>query len=271
MNRQTSKKPVPKMKIFSSSSFAAATVLAVLLGIIMIALGRAGYTKEFFTAPPPGTFVPIITPSGTPPGSTTPGTSTGPTSSPQPTNNPSGTVPANYISGSSMGSPDAPVTIIEYADYQCSICQQFALTTEKDLERVYIATGKVRFIFKNAIVYGDESLLAAQAAEAAAEQNKFWPYHDLLMQGKFSSKAEDITLAKLQTLAQIAGLNMDQFNSALSSGKFKDKVMQDDAEGRALGVKGTPTFFVNGNIGTGDIPFDAFQKYIEQILQGMGN
>jgi protein-disulfide isomerase len=262
---QTRKKTVSKTKIFSSRAFAAATVLAVVLAIIMIGLGRAGYTKEFFTSPPPGTSTPAISPSVTPP------VSASPSSSPSATNNPSGIIPASYFSGTSVGSPTAPVTITEYADYQCSICQTFAATTEKDLERVYVATGVVRYVFKNFIVFGDESLLAAQAAEAAAEQNKFWPYHDLLMESRFSESAPDITLAKLQSIAQIVGLNMDQFNSAMSSGKFKDQVMQDDAEGKALGITGTPTFSVNGALGKGNVPLDAFKKVIDQILQGTGS
>jgi protein-disulfide isomerase len=274
MSPRGERKSASKIKIFGSGAFAAATVLAVVFGIIMISLGRAGYTKDFFSSPP------VFTPPASPPVSATPSSSPTYTSTPPATSTPpvSNTImlggiaiPASYFSGTALGSAAAPVTIIEFADYQCSICQRFASTTEKDLERVYVATGKVRYIFKNFIVFGDESLLAAQAAEAAAEQNKFWSYHDLLMEGKFSESAPDITLAKLQTLAQIVGLNMDQFNSAMSSGKFKDQVMQDDAEGKALGITGTPTFSVNGSLGKGAIPFDAFQKVIDPILQGTGN
>jgi protein-disulfide isomerase len=176
--------------------------------------------------------------------------------------------PSVYVSGPSRGSLDAPVTIFVFSDFQCGICQQFALTTEKDLERVYIETGKVRLIYKHFITEGDESLLAAEASECAAEQNKFWPYYNLLMQAHFSPSKEDLTLARLQAFAQTVGLNMDTFNDSLNSGKFKDKVNRDTEEGTAAGVTGTPTFFVNGVPGTGNAPFDAFQKIIEQILGG---
>ena len=184
-----------------------------------------------------------------------------PTTTPTPT-------PSVYVSGTSRGSLDAPVTIIVYSDFQCGLCQKFALTTEKDLERVYIETGKVRLIYKHFVVEGNESLLAAEASECAAEQNKFWPYYDLLMQAHFSPSREDVTLATLQEFAQTVGLNMDTFNDSMNSGKFKDKINRDAEEGAAAGVTGTPTFFVNGIPGKGDAPFDAFQKIIEQILTG---
>jgi protein-disulfide isomerase len=107
------------------------------------------------------------------------------------------------------------------------------------------------------------------ASEAAGEQNKFWQYHDLLMGMRASSHVDgDITVEKLEGLARQLGLNMAQFDASLTSDKFREKVMKDDAEGQAANVTGTPTFFVNGNRGVGAPPFDIFQRLIGDLLQG---
>jgi len=245
LNFDEGEKPEANKKGFTSSVLQAFAAVAVVLCIVLIVLGSIGCKQV------------SVTPTKTP----TPTPSVTPTITPTPT-------PSVYISGTSRGSLDAPVTIVVYSDFQCGICQKFALTTEKDLERVYIETGKVRLIYKHFITEGNESLLVAEASECAAEQNKFWPYYDLLMQAHFSPSTEDVTLAKLQAFAQTVGLNIDTFNDDLASGKFKDKVNRDTEEGRAAGVTGTPTFFINGVPGTGDAPFDVFQKIIEQILAG---
>ena len=177
------------------------------------------------------------------------------------------------VSGTSKGSPDAPVTIVEYSDYQCSFCQQFAATTEKQLDKAYIETGKVRFIYKHFIVYGEESIMAAIASELAAEQNKFWPFHDLLMQARASPKKEgDLSKAVLQGMARQVGLDMKAFDAGLQSQKYREKVMKDDAEGRGLRVEGTPSFMLNGKRGLkGFFPFETFQKEIEILLKESAN
>ncbi len=268
MTTSQGKKPGPRGRVFSSPVFLAFTTVALALGIIMIVLGKAGYTRqEFFTSPPLSSF-PTLVFSPTPSASGTP--------APMPSGKPSapatdlpGPTPTSpiFVSGTSKGAPDAPITIIEYTDFRCSICQEFALSTEKDLDKAYIQTGKVRFIYKHFIVWGDESTLAAEASEAAAEQNKFWPYHDLLMQARLPENAAGVvTTERLQSFAENIGLDMAAFNASLSSGKFKTKISADTAEGKSLGVAGTPTFFLNGIKGTGYIPFDAFRKAIEQLL-----
>ncbi len=253
MSRVPRGKSGARSGIIGSGAFTGATVLAVVFAALMITLGRIGHTRDYFSAPLPLP-APTITPSPIPP-------TVHPTGTPTPT-------PFVPTSGTSMGSASAPVTIVEYSDFQCSICQHFALTTETELARAYVQTGKVRFIYKHFIVFGDESILAAEASEAAAEQNMFWPYHDLLMQAQASPKAEDLTIARLESLAEQVGLNMTAFKAGLESHKYREKVSRDDSEGRASGVTGSPTFFVNGAKGTGNVPFEAFQQLIEEILKG---
>ncbi len=240
-------------RVLSNGPFVAATAVAVVAVVVLIMLGRMSYARTDFFLLPPNSGSPSVTPLPA-----------------LPATNPSGAKPSPriLISGTSVGSPSAPITIVVYSDFQCFPCQQFALTTEKELERVYVETGKVRLVYKHLIVYGEESMLAAQAAECAAEQNKFWPYHDLLMQTQASPEVGDLSAAKLESLAGQVGLNMAAFDASLKSGKYREKVIRDDAEGRALGVTGTPTFFVNRMKGVGNKPFEAFQKVLEELLKG---
>ncbi|MFC1916900.1 DsbA family protein [Chloroflexota bacterium] len=167
-----------------------------------------------------------------------------------------------------MGLPDAPVTIIEYSDFQCSYCQQFALTVGKELKAAYIDSGKVRLLFRFINAY-EESLQANQAAASAAEQGKFWPYHDLLMEQRASPKVNDLPIEKLEDLAQQLGLDMTLFKASLESGKHDSRIWQDDADGRALGVTGTPTFFIDGIKMAGGRSLQDFQDIIDPILQSL--
>ena len=166
----------------------------------------------------------------------------------------------------SKGSPDAPVTIIEYADFQCYYCQQFAINIEPQLEKLYIATGKVRLVYRHFVIYEDESWKAAEASECASEQSQFWPYYNALMRFRASPQTEDLSVLRLESLAQQLGLDMTLFKSSLESGKYKARVIQDDAEGRALGIAGTPTFFINGVRLNGATSIQALQRIIDPIL-----
>jgi len=167
-----------------------------------------------------------------------------------------------------MGPQTAPVTVIEYSDFQCSHCQTFALTVEYELKAAYIDPGKVRLLYKFANLYQQsESQLANEAAACAAEQGQFWPYYYLLMSQRSSPKEVDLPLEKLQSLAQLLGLNMEIFNNSLNSHKFKAKVIQDDADRIALGVNGTPTFFINGIKKDGANTLKDLSDIIDPILE----
>ncbi len=216
----------------SRTAFVAATSAAVALAAVLIALNYAG--SQYADSP-------------------------GPTNS----------VPFPVSSGTAMGSLDAPVTMVEYSDFQCRPCQQFTQTTQKEIETAYIETGKVRFIYKHRIVFGEDSVLAAMAAEAAAEQNKFWPYHELLMRTTLP-KGKEPVLAELEALAAQIDLDMPLFKASLESGKYRDKVMKDDAEAQALDVDATPTFFINGTRVIGNVSFEDFRKAIETELERVG-
>lgn len=227
--------------------FVAATAVAALIAVALILVGRMGYAKADFVPLPPDQPSPSV-----------------PTLPALPAGN-----PGEIVYGTSIGSPDAPVIMVMYSDFLCSACQQFAATTEPELRKAFIETGQMRLVYKPFIVNGEESILAAEAAESAAEQNEFWPYYDRLMQAKLSS--HDLSIEKLEGLAEGLGLDMTAFDVDLRSGKYHDQVISDDAEARELGVRGPPTFFINRMKGLGNKPFEAFQKVISEILEGSSN
>jgi protein-disulfide isomerase len=241
---------LPEGKL-SYSFFAGATAVAVVVVALLIFIGRMGYARADFVLLPPNYGSPSVS---LPPA--------------LPSENPGGpSSPSEYTYGTSMGLPTAPVTIVVYSDFLCRTCQDFALTTEKELEKAFIETGQVRLVYKNFFVYGSNSVLAAEAAECAAEQGKFWPYHDLLMQTNLPTEMGKLSIAELEDLAGQAGLDTRSFDDSLTSGKYKEKVLGDDAEARQLGVTGPPTFFINRMKGSGYKTFEAFQKVINEILE----
>ena len=169
-------------------------------------------------------------------------------------------------SGTIKGSMDASIIILEFSDFQCYFCQEFANTTLRKLERTYIATGKVRLRYLHYPVSGEESVLSALASECAAAQGQFWPYHDLLMATKASPDVTDLTRDSLENFARELGLDITQFNACLDSKLYQDKINQDYILGKELGIPGIPTFFINGIEMAGDQPFEVFQEVIEQLL-----
>lgn len=167
--------------------------------------------------------------------------------------------------GPSRGSVKAPVTLIEFSDFRCSFCRKFWQTTLPLLDKKYISTGKVKFIYRHFAVLGKPSEVAAQAAECAGEQGKFWEYHDKLFAGAGSPLA--FTDGKLKSYAKELGLKSQVFNQCVDSGKQLKKVEGETAIGAFLGARGTPAFFLNGQMLVGAQPFEVFESLIEQELK----
>jgi protein-disulfide isomerase len=161
------------------------------------------------------------------------------------------------------GPANAKVTVVLFSDFQCPFCSR-AVPVLKEIEDGY--KGKVKIAFKQLpLPFHDKAHLAAEAALAANEQGKFWPYHD-----KLFANQQALDRPSLEKYAEELGLNMGKFKAALDSGKFKDKVDSDAKEGAAVGATGTPTFFINGTKVVGAQPFPAFQTVIDQELKGKG-
>lgn len=127
-------------------------------------------------------------------------------------------------------------------------------------------TGKVRFAFRHFAFIGDESRWAAEATECANEQGRFWDYYDKLFEEQAGENVGAFNRDNLKRFAAGLGLDAEQFNQCLDSGKYAAKVQQETAEGQRLGVRGTPTFFVNGQLIRDGSNYQALQAAIETAL-----
>lgn len=165
-----------------------------------------------------------------------------------------------------LGNPEAPVTIVEFSDFQCPFCGRFFKTTEPQIIEKYVKTGKVKFVYRDFAFLGEESQWAAEAAECANAQGKFWEYHDYLFNHQRGENEGAFSKANLKRFAGTAGLDMGAFNACFDSGKYTEEVRKDSSDGRALGVSGTPTNFINGIAVVGALPFEEFAKIIEEEL-----
>jgi protein-disulfide isomerase len=169
-----------------------------------------------------------------------------------------------------LGSKDAPFTLVEFTDFQCKFCQQFYNNTFKDLKKLYVDTGKLRFysIDLPLAEIHPAALLAAQAGHCAAEQEHFWPIYD-----KMKSNSNDLEATTLIRYAQEAGLDVVAFQECLKSERYKKDVEADVLNAKNKGVLGTPSFVigksadfgVEGEMLMGALPLDAFKNKLKDI------
>lgn len=152
--------------------------------------------------------------------------------------------------GRAWGPADAPIQVIEYADYECESCGYFAKTYEAEVIAAFAATGQVRFEIRNAPFHGEGSRNAAAAAYCAAEQNAFWPMHETLFLNQpttHGSGPQFFSIDRLNAMATQLGLGA-AFEQCLTSGKYTAQVEADFAATERLGITGTPTFVINGQM-----------------------
>ncbi len=160
------------------------------------------------------------------------------------------------------GDKNAPVTIIEWSDYQCPFCQRFYAETEPSIEEQYIKTGKVKFIYRDfPLPFHENAQKAAEAAECAGEQGKYWEMHDLLFA---QGVAGGVTGFK--QYAQKLSLDTAKFNTCLDSGAMAAETQKDMNDGSAVGIQGTPGFIINGKLVSGAQPFSVFKQVIDAEL-----
>ena len=168
-----------------------------------------------------------------------------------------------------LGRVGAPVTIVEFGDYQCTYCGAFARTIEPTLIRRYVDAGVVRLVWRDFPWVDAQSVAAAVAARAAGRQGKFWPYHDYLFAHQFSSERSGlVTGAYLRSVARRLGLNMPVFNRDVAEPALTAAVRADDSFGQQLGVPGTPAFLINGKPFFGAQPLAAFEAAIAAARRG---
>jgi protein-disulfide isomerase len=163
------------------------------------------------------------------------------------------------------GLDTAPVTVVEFSDFQCPFCLRAHETTNQQLLDLYVAEGKVRFVYKHYAILGQESIWAAQASECAADQGKFWEYHDELFRQAKIIAAENVggfNKDKLIGFAEGLGLDMARFTPCLENDETKDRVDADGIEGQEFQVSATPTFFINNIRMMGAQPWEQFASLI---------
>lgn len=193
--------------------------------------------------------------------------STAPTSAPAPEEQ-LVTVPLN--DEPALGSPDAPITIVEYSDFQCPFCLRHFEQTLPQLQP-YIDAGQVRYVFKDFPIHSihSQAQKAHESARCAHEldgDEAFWTMHDLLFanQEQWANNPDHVEVYK--SLAGEMGLDQAVFDQCLDSGRYADAVNAQVAEGIDLAVQGTPTFFINGQRLVGAQPFTVFQQLIDSLL-----
>jgi protein-disulfide isomerase len=164
------------------------------------------------------------------------------------------------------GDPNASVTMIEFSDFQCPFCGRFATGVGRQIHEAYVQTGKVRFGYQHFAILGAESEWAAEASECAAEQEAFWAYHDRLFDRQAGENRGAFNKDNLKQFAADLGLDTAAFNTCLDSGKYTSMVRAESAAVQSLGVRGTPTFVVNGRPLVGAQPFEVFQQVIEAAI-----
>lgn len=162
------------------------------------------------------------------------------------------------------GSADAPVTIVEVSDYGCGHCRNFNLSTAGVLDETYVATDEVRWISLPYALRPDTAP-AAESALCAAEQDSYWDYHHALFEQQGSNVA--LTRAGFLQAAEDLGLDVDAFATCLDDGRYTETVQNNMTIAAQAGVTGTPSFFINGQLMSGNRPLGDFQEAIASALE----
>ena len=169
-----------------------------------------------------------------------------------------------------LGSASAPVTIFEFGDPQCPSCDYWFKTQEPQVVQNIVDTGKARLVWKDFDYYGPDSTSASYALYAAGAQGKFWQYYDLLWTSQGGINSGWASPDHLKAFAQQLGLNMTQFDLDFASGNYASIVNSNISDGKALGVNGTPTFFLVGPGGQvvrieGGQPYSVFLSEVNTL------
>lgn len=168
----------------------------------------------------------------------------------------------NYI-----GNEQAPVRMYEFSDFRCPYCAKYNLDSGKKIYSKYIETGKVYLGFIHLAILGEDSVRAAVASECAAEQGKFWEYHELLFAQRQGGNTPDYSNENLKALAQQLDLDPQTFAECLDSGRYTSTVLQQTQFARQIGLTSTPSFLVNGKAIIGAQPYEVFEGVIEEALR----
>jgi protein-disulfide isomerase len=178
-------------------------------------------------------------------------------------------LPSMKAEGYVLGSPTAPVEVIEFADFECPGCGQFATLTEPDVRTKLVNTGKVRMRYIDfPLPMHRNTWDASLAAACANDQGKFWEMHDLIFQNqdRWNGEATSRPRPVLADMAKSLGLDMSKYDDCMKSEKYRAKVQSHLQEAERRGVQQTPTFVIGGRMVPGAIPYDAFKKLVDEEL-----
>lgn len=168
-----------------------------------------------------------------------------------------------------MGDSNAPITILEWGDYQCTFCYKFHQNTLDIINEDFIKTGKVKLIFKDFPLNGPDSLLAAEASYCAQDQEKYWQYHDELYSNWGGERTGWITRESLDEFGNAVNLNLDEFNTCLDEHKYQSKVISLNEFGKEVGIDATPSFLVFNDEKIikirGNQPLEVFLKTFDEL------
>jgi protein-disulfide isomerase len=143
-----------------------------------------------------------------------------------------------------FGNPQAKVAVVMYEDFQCPFCEKFFTESETNIRNTYVQNGDVQLVYRDFAFLGPESNRAAEAARCAADQGKFWEYHDYLFTHQNGENEGNFADQYLKSFAKNLGLNTNDFDSCLDGGKYVQAVTDQTSEGSAAGVSGTPKGFI---------------------------
>jgi protein-disulfide isomerase len=171
-----------------------------------------------------------------------------------------------------LGSATAPVTLVEFTDYQCPFCRRFQSESWPQIKREYVDTGKVRFIVRDLpLSFHSNARPAAEAAHCAGEQGQFWRMHDLLL-----GVHADLSPRGIDGFARSVGLDMPRFHACVAAHKYSADIARNRAEADRLELNGTPSFIIGrtangvltGQRVAGSLPYDNFNEGLKALLAG---
>jgi protein-disulfide isomerase len=162
------------------------------------------------------------------------------------------------------GDPNAPVTLVEFGDFKCGYCGKWNNETLSLVREKYVETGKVRLAYVNYPILEPGSMAAAEAAECAAQQGRFWEYAELLYDDQRSSPTPE----NFTAMAEELELDTDAFEGCIADFPNREALENDIRVGQMLGMRGTPAFLVNGVPLSGALPYEVFKQAIEGALEG---
>lgn len=163
-----------------------------------------------------------------------------------------------------IGTDSAKITLVEFGDYQCPACGAAYPIVKRIIDEY---SGELNFVFRNFSFLGPESDWAAQAAECAGEQGKFWQYYGYIYEHQSGENQGTFSKDNLKSFAKTLSLDVSNFSTCLDSGKYLNKVVLDTSDGKTLGVNSTPTFFLNGEKIVGVPNYSDLKQKIDTILK----